>query len=70
MFQEITNNYWIVLFLAVLVLGYYWWMTQNLKEGYGNGAMGPFAISSGNQSFATRPGENQSFRYLWDLSNW
>jgi hypothetical protein len=77
--DSILDNNYIVLFLAALILWICWRMTlegfTHQKEHYGNGAMGPYAISTGAQSFATRPGgencnDRLQFRYLNDLHNW
>lgn len=49
-------------------------VNSGMVENFGNGAMGPYAISTGNQAFGTRPshmtGRPLKFRYLRDRENW
>jgi len=78
--MELFENNFIVLFLAGLILWFCWRLTVegfigHKVEHYGNGAMGPYSISTGAQSFATRPGgesgnDRLQFRYLNDMHNW
>jgi len=73
MFGEIFNNNWILLILSSIILWFFWRLTieNSTIENYGNGAMGPYAISTGNQAFATRPtARSVNFRYLDDYRNW
>jgi hypothetical protein len=76
--MDLFDNNFIVLFLAAIILWICWRLTVegflHNKEHYGNGAMGPYAISTGAQAFATRSGgesnDRLQFRYLNDLHNW
>lgn len=72
MFTEIFNNNWVMLILATIILWFFWRLTiENKIETYGNGAIGPYTISTGNQAYATRPSARTvKFRYLDDYRNW
>ena len=77
--MNLMDNSYIVLLLAALILWFCWRMTvegfEGPREHFGNGAMGPYSISTAAQAFATRPGlesgnDRLQFRSLNDMHNW
>lgn len=76
MFTDILENNFTSLILSGVVLWFFWRLTieTSKQENFGNGAIGPYAISTAAQAFATRPTHGASdrihFRYLNDLTNW
>tara|TARA_R100001163_G_C5067658_1_gene206960 strand:+ start:2628 stop:2858 length:231 start_codon:yes stop_codon:yes gene_type:complete len=75
LFRGVLSNPYISLLLAGITLWVFWRLIieSPVKENFGNGAMGPYAISTAAQAFATRPShatsDRVSFRSLDDYSN-